>query len=166
MRQIEVDLDVFSAIWASRLPQESCENQVLRRLLLGGRGIYSVAPLQPQASSQPEFSRAPEEAKPSADGLLHTDGEEKALGKIRWVDDILAALRSLGGQASLHAIYKAVEKRRQDGGRTVPRTIEAVIRRTLEDHSSDSANFRGTDLFSLVGRGEWALREIRHGKGV
>ena len=81
------------------------------------------------------------------------------MGKIRWVDDVRAALRALGGSATLHEIYKATAARRREGNRSVPRTLEATVRRTLEDHSSDSANFRGADLFTNIGRGEWALRD-------
>lgn len=77
---------------------------------------------------------------------------------VRWVDDVRSCMQALGGRASLHQIYKAVEDRRREAGRSVPESIEATIRRTLEDHSSDSANFRGADHFANVGRGEWALR--------
>ena len=158
MRQIDVDLDVFSAIWANRLPLETSENDVLRRILLEWR--------DPSTSEQPPSPTLPASPTSSVGAEVKTSKlqpkpetrEESAMGKIRWVDDIEAALRTLGGRASLHSIYKAVEVRRREGGRSVPKTIDAVIRRTLEDHSSDSANFRGADIFALVGRGEWALR--------
>ncbi len=83
------------------------------------------------------------------------------MGKIRWVDDVFEAIRRLGGSATLHSIYKEVEKIRRNAGRSVPKTLDATIRRTLEDHSSDSANYRGTDLFTNIGRGEWAIRQDR-----
>ncbi|MGB0855110.1 MAG: cupin domain-containing protein, partial [Pikeienuella sp.] len=35
---------------------------------------------------------------------------------------------------------------------------KATIRRTIEDHSSDSANHRSTDFFAHLDRGFWALR--------
>ena len=88
--------------------------------------------------------------------------EELAItGKIRWVDDVRLALVSLGGESSLNAIYKEVKKNRENAGRSLPKTLEAIVRRTLEDHSSDSQNFKGTDLFCLPsgkGNGIWALR--------
>lgn len=77
---------------------------------------------------------------------------------MRWVDDIVTALKRLGGEASLDEIYRTTKAIRQGAGRSLPPTFEAVIRRTLEDHSSDSANYRAEDLFRLAGRGMWALR--------
>lgn len=157
MRTIEVDLDVFSEIWAQRVGGESCENDVLRRLLLSG-GTYEQHSRHDSRSGEGALSRTEVEVKTSENS---TDSEvegNEVVGKIRWVDDIKASLGALGGSASLHAIYKEVKGRRRAGGRSVPKTLEAVIRRTIEDHSSDSANFRGEDLFALVGRGEWALR--------
>lgn len=79
-----------------------------------------------------------------------------------WRDDVRIALVALGGRASLNKIYNEVEKIRMEAGRSVPRTLQATIRRTLEDHSSDSQNYRGTfDLFFMPegkGEGIWALR--------
>jgi hypothetical protein len=83
-------------------------------------------------------------------------------GKVRWVDDVKSALARLGGQASLADIYRTVRSLRAAAGRSLPETLEATIRRTLEDHSSDSANFRGEDLFTMPyghGQGIWALRK-------
>ncbi len=77
---------------------------------------------------------------------------------MRWVDDLVASLKQLGGEADLGEIYRSVRSRRLDGKRSLPRTYEATIRRTLEDHSSDSANHRAADLFKLIERGRWGLR--------
>lgn len=153
MRQIEIDLDVFSAIWSKRRPGESNENEVLRRLLL-----TSDSEVIGNSSMAQRIEHADEKEVKSSRFEGFEGKEEMNMGKIRWVDDIQAVLRELGGRASLQRIYREVSSRRSSAGRSVPRTIEAVIRRTLEDHSSDSANFRGKDIFALVGRGEWALR--------
>jgi hypothetical protein len=78
-----------------------------------------------------------------------------------WRDDVREALRQLGGRASLYQIYDKVEAIRKAAGRSVPRTLDATVRRTLEDHSSDSENYRGADLFTMPegrGAGVWALR--------
>lgn len=79
-----------------------------------------------------------------------------------WRDDVRIALERLRGRASLHRIYKEVESIRRANGRSVPHSLEATIRRTLEDHSSDSHNYRGgPDLFCMPegkGAGVWALR--------
>ncbi len=83
-------------------------------------------------------------------------------GTVTWRDDVKATLSHLGGKASLHSIYREIKKERRNAGRSVPRTLEAVVRRTLEDHSSDSDNYRGgLDLFYMPegkGVGVWALR--------
>lgn len=171
MRDISISIDVFAGIWALRQPGEQNENDILQRVIseysalkgLGGKDLKPESELQDsrQESIQPEeVFRVPKEEKSSkktpVEKLSIGDSE---MGKIRWVDDVRAALHALGGRASLHAIYKAVGARRRDGNRSVPKTLEATIRRTLEDHSSDSANFRGADLFANIGRGEWALRD-------
>jgi hypothetical protein len=83
-----------------------------------------------------------------------------------WRDDVRLALGLLGGRASLFRIYREVERLRRDAGRSMPLELEATVRRTLEDHSSDSANYRGKDLFFMPegkGAGIWALREKREG---
>jgi hypothetical protein len=156
MRQIEVDVDVFAAIWALRRTGESTENEVLRRVLLERSGQLIVEHSGSMgAKTKTSNSGADLEAK---DSELEGQAMETVPGKIRWVDDVLAALRSLGGKAMLHSIYKEVEQRRRVGGRSVPPELEATIRRTLEDHSSDSKNFRSINYFRNVSRGEWALR--------
>jgi hypothetical protein len=80
-----------------------------------------------------------------------------------WRGDVELALRRLGGRAHLSKIYDEVERIRRELGRSVPRTLDAVIRRTLEDNSSDSDNYKGgPDLFYMPdgrGPGVWALRE-------
>ena len=101
---------------------------------------------------------------PSArvEGLILDEEPNDMIGeKIRWCDDVKAALTQLGGRASLHSIYKKTEKIRRANGRSVPSSLEATIRRTLEDFSSDSDNYRGEDWFEMSegkGQGMWALR--------
>lgn len=171
MRDISISIDVFAAIWALREPGEQSENDILQRVVAeysSLKGLDEVVS-KPESerkdiseeSTQPEeIFRVPKEVKGSkrtpVEKLLIGDSD---MGKIRWVDDVRAALRKLGGSASLHSIYREVESRRREGNRSVPRTLDATVRRTLEDHSSDSKNFRGVDLFTNVGRGEWALRD-------
>jgi hypothetical protein len=80
-----------------------------------------------------------------------------------WRDDVRAALSQLGGKGSLHRIYGQVEQIRRGAGRSIPRTFDSTVRKTLEHHSSDSANYRGgLDLFYMSngpGAGIWALRD-------
>lgn len=79
-----------------------------------------------------------------------------------WVDDIIQALKNLGGRATLEEIYAEVRKIRKD---ELPRTFDSVVRERLEFHSSDSESFHkrnrnpGKDFFQRVGKGTWALRD-------
>ncbi|MFQ3596683.1 MAG: hypothetical protein SNJ63_11310 [Sphingomonadaceae bacterium] len=171
MREIQVSIDVFAAIWALRRLGEQSENDILRRILCE----YPVVS-ESRRQTQREDATVRSQVRPAAHverlhdqkkegerseprALLERPGGKIAMGKIRWVDDVHQVLYELGGQASLHMIYKHVAARRLAAGRTVPKSLEATIRRTIEDYSSDSANFRGVDLFANVGRGEWAIRE-------
>ena len=136
MRNIEISTEAFSRIWALRRNGEESEDEILLRVL-------------PRAG--PSGGSGPPAEPPPI-------GNVKGHGKMRWVDDIVTALKRLGGEASLDEIYRTTKAIRQSAGRSLPRTLEAVVRRTLEDHSSDSANYRAENLFRLVGRGIWALR--------
>lgn len=80
-----------------------------------------------------------------------------------WRDDVKTALERLGGRASLAEIYREARQIRQKAGRSIPASIESIIRRTLEDYSSDSSNYRAgrPDLFGMPegrGKGAWGLR--------
>ena len=73
-----------------------------------------------------------------------------------WVEDIVQALKNLGGQAHRKQILEEVKRIRKE---PLPERIAEVIQRTIQDHSSDSTGFRGNDLFRKVGNGVWALSE-------
>ncbi len=73
------------------------------------------------------------------------------------LDYIVQALKNLGGKANYTEIYKEYErisKINLTPGR------KAGIRKNIEDHSSDSMNYKGKeDLFySVDGIGNWGLR--------
>lgn len=162
MRDISISIDVFAGLWALRQPGEHNENDILQRVISEYSALKGLdrKDLKPESIQPEEVFQVPKEEKSSKKtpmDKLSIGASE--MGKIRWVDDVRAALLALGGRASLHTLYKAVGARRRDGNRSMPKTLEATIRRTLEDHSSDSANFRGVDLFAKIGRGEWALRD-------
>jgi len=137
MREIEVSTSVFSLIWAMRADGEESENEILARVL----------PLV--HSSNAHHRQIESGTMPSG---------SKGEGKMRWVDDIVTALKRLGGQASLGEIYRTTKGIRQAAGRSLTPKWQATVRRTLEDHSSDSANYRAENLFRIVDRGIWALR--------
>lgn len=170
MREILVSIEVFAAIWALRRPGEQTENDILRRVIgefsaLAAshrhslKGDTSVSPQEwPAAHVAPLNDDTKEGKRSKWSAAVERSEGEVGMGKLRWVDDVYQVLCDLGGRASLHQIYKHVAAQRSAAGRSVPKTLDAIIRRTIEDHSSDSANFRGIDLFTNVGRGEWAIR--------
>lgn len=60
------------------------------------------------------------------------------------LEDIVYALESMGGSGRLRDIYAVVEKRRTNSTDSLP----AMIRRRIQDHSSDSAGYKHRqDLF-------------------
>jgi len=85
-----------------------------------------------------------------------------------WRDDITAAFESIdaGHGAPLQKIYDTVRKIRRAAGRSVPESLEATVRRTLEDNCAESDKFRGIDVFYMPkgkGAGVWGLRTKRAG---
>lgn len=77
-----------------------------------------------------------------------------------WKEDIVAALHALGGTGHYDEIYAEVAALRG----SPPASWQAIIRRTIEQSSSDSALHRAgaDDLFFSVegiGRGIWGLRD-------
>lgn len=72
----------------------------------------------------------------------------------RWVDDICDAFRHLGGEASYDELYAVLQRHRHP---PVAGSWRATVRRTVEDNSRDSANFRGVHLFDHVATGRWRL---------
>lgn len=73
-----------------------------------------------------------------------------------WLEDVVQALKNLGGQAHRKQIFEEIKRIRNQ---PLPRRLEQTIQRVIQDHSSDSAGFRGTDLFRKMGNGVWALRK-------
>jgi hypothetical protein len=142
MRSIEVSVEVFARIWALRIEGEDDEDQILSRILR---------------------LRAPQRAKESPSvPIIPSDKSAPTDQKVLWRDDIVQALNNLGGSADLSEIYQEVRKIRRSGKRSLPISTDAVIRRELENNSSDSDSFTGArNLFSSVngiGQGRWALR--------
>jgi hypothetical protein len=72
-----------------------------------------------------------------------------------WVEDIIQALKNLGGQATLTQIYDEVKRTRQS---PLPKRWQHIIQDTIYQRSSDTQKFQGNDLFQKVGKGVWALR--------
>lgn len=149
----------------SRAIGAKTENAWLNWLYLDDRGMRHPVSKLRDPSVIATRSRQKEETMQnhsSGGDMPQTSGEYGAiLGDGTWRDDVRTALQRLGGRSPLSRIYKEVQAVRTSAGRSVPPTLEATVRRTLEDHSSDSENYRGQDLFCMPegkGAGVWGLR--------
>lgn len=73
---------------------------------------------------------------------------------------LIESLRNLGGEGHYSDIYSEYEK---VSGITLTPGRKAGIRKTIEDHSSDSLNYKGREdcFYSVYGLGEgtWGLRK-------
>lgn len=96
------------------------------------------------------------------EGKSYLNRGPRTWSKPTWATDLAEVLEQLGGTAKLQDIYDAVRRLRKAAGRSLPPSLGATVRRTLENHSSDSENYTGgADLFSMPhgkGAGVWSLR--------
>lgn len=80
-----------------------------------------------------------------------------------WLEYIIQAFENLGGIATYSQLYKEIKKIRENN---LCNNWKAVIRATIERHSSDSSTFNGKrDIFYSVdglGKGLWGLRNINY----
>ncbi len=74
---------------------------------------------------------------------------------MQWKDEIENAMRALGGAARYEELYLYIE---QTTERELTKEWKATVRRTIEDHSSDSMNYRAEDLFVHLDKGFWGIR--------
>ncbi len=78
-----------------------------------------------------------------------------------WLDDIITTLEELGGSGSYPEIYEKIRTVRK---KPFPKTWDAIIRRVIETHSSDSNNYKGKDIFKSmqgIGSGVWGIRDFK-----
>ena len=148
MKAINVSTEVFARIWSLREEGEEDENAILKRVLGGASEHAAVEQPQPRAT----FDKSPN----------FYDRGPRTWSQPTWATDVAEVLKARGGRARLQQIYNDVEKLRRAASRSLPKSLEAVVRRTLENHSSDSHNYTGgADLFCMPegkGAGVWALR--------
>lgn len=88
--------------------------------------------------------------------------------KSAWLGILIDTLDELNGRSHYDDIYKVAKRIREERGGTITRHYRATIRRTMEDNSEDSANFkgrkifRGTDSYNNpmgLSRGTWTLND-------
>ena len=75
-----------------------------------------------------------------------------------WLDVIVEAFQNLGGEANYSELYPEIERLRTKKQLSLTAQWKASVRRTIENHSSDSANFSADDIFYKIGLGYWGLR--------
>lgn len=97
------------------------------------------------------------------DPIIEREAAAAYEGDRTWRDDVHEGLRRIGGRGTLQSIYREVESVRRAASRSTPRTLEAVVRRTLEENSADSESYKGgPNLFCMPdgkGAGVWAIRQ-------
>lgn len=75
------------------------------------------------------------------------------------LETIISAMRNLGGKANYSELYEEYER---ICGTVLSPGQKAGIRKCIEDHSSDSLNYKGKDncFYSVdgIGNGTWGLR--------
>jgi hypothetical protein len=149
MRQIAVDTETFSLIWGARQPGEENENEIIFRVF--SRKPSEETPMNTVHES-PVFKPALQERR----------GPEASLRNAYWWQIVSHALERLGKPSSLSAIYKEVISTCKNCDRRMPTEIEATVRGTLEDNSSDSERYKKVrDVFYMPegpGAGVWGLR--------
>ena len=75
---------------------------------------------------------------------------------------IKSVMMNHGGTASLKQIYDDIlelEPKILNRYKNI-KSYEGTICKIIEDHSSDSLNFKGTDVFIHISRGVWGIRSI------
>lgn len=123
------------------------------RALKAEHGLLSDTPEPPaaeQAAQGPSISARSHAVPPS---LRHA----------YWWQIVEYVLKKLGRPSSLSEIYRGVTTVCRDLDRRMPQELEATVRGTLEDNSSDSERFKGVrDIFCMPrGKhaGVWSLRQ-------
>src|SRR4051794_36343388 len=80
---------------------------------------------------------------------------------VTWYNFVYQALLDLGGKAHLSKIYNRVREMRRKAGRSLPKSLENIVRTTLEDRCNDAYFRTGKDIFWMPkgkGAGVWAIR--------
>lgn len=83
-----------------------------------------------------------------------------------WRDIIIKAFQNLGGKANYDELYLEIERLRNKKNLSLSAQWKASVRKEIEIHSSDSANFRTDDVFCKIGLGYWGLRNYKENKNT
>lgn len=166
-RSVPLSPDVVHKIWSLWQDGDLDEDAILRRVLTELQEKAAMKSTERKLGETNKKNEEKEENKYNSPAERQSAGESNmigmldtpALGKVRWVDDIRAALMELGGEAELATIYSAVERIRKDGGRTIPKSLTATVRQSIEAHCPTSENYRegNGNYFKHIARGRYQL---------
>ena len=146
IRSIDIHIDTFAEMWKQRLPGESSEDAIIKRLL----GMKEEMRNPPTASGKNESLSMTHELKCDLPNSK------------KWTDLLVWTLKKLGGTAPLAEIYQVSREGRRALGYDLTRNHDASARECLESHCLESEKYRGKqNLFRMPegkGAGIWALR--------
>ena len=157
MREICISTEVFAQIWSRRKDGEESEDEILRRLLadIGEKSPNSLDEISDHYLDQKEITSM-QSVSVRKSSRFDVDAHSA------WWEVVYSALKKLGGEASLHYIYKEVELLCKSVGKKLPRDIGATVRGTLEDNCAQSDRYKAIrDVFGMPygkGKGIWNLK--------
>lgn len=83
--------------------------------------------------------------------------------KDTWLNITIQAMEDIGGYGHLEDIKKQIKIIANEKNKKITPKWDATIRKVIEEHSSDSANFnKRKDIFYSkegIGKGVWGIRE-------
>lgn len=151
IRSIDIHIDTFAELWKQRLPGETSEDSVIRRLL-----------------GMEEEMRNPSTTVAERQNLIATRQLQDDLpDSKKWTDLLIWTLEKLGGTAPLAEIYRVSREGRKALGYDLTINHDASARECLESHCLESEKYRGKQNLFLMpegkGAGVWALRSMQVG---
>lgn len=147
MRQIEVSVDVFAAIWAARLPSENNENEIIARIMNLGKlkNVPSLDNLSTRAVAR----------NSSVDEISKIKATPKSK---KWTDVLIWTLAELGGRATLAEIYYKSRIGRSALGLAITAEHDASARECLKSHCRfQQISREGRLILYARGEGSWNL---------
>lgn len=157
MRDICISTETFARIWSLRQEGEETENEILQRLLVE---VGEKSPMYSNGAGSEKFGQ-------TAGAAMKSGSVENAISfevdaHSSWWEVVHFALHRLGGEASLHHIYREVEFVCKNVGKKLPRRLDATVRGTLEDNCAQSHRYKAVrDVFGMPfgkGKGIWNLK--------
>lgn len=74
---------------------------------------------------------------------------------LTWLERIISAFDLRGGEADLTEIYDVIEKKWLE---VLTKSWQATVRKEIETHCRNSANFKGDEVFVWIAPGRYRLK--------